>query len=108
MCYTLGCEKVILNYFAQNREKRMLTIHDFNKLASRIVDACDNGIIVNVNRDSIADVLLKRSSTLSMTGHVIQLLDQTEVSEYKMNIVNNTIPESIRKHCISVCESYAK
>lgn len=108
MCYILSSEKLLLNYFATNRDRKSISIFNLNNLASRIITSCENGIIVNTSRNSIDTALAKRSNLFKQSGDKILLLERSDLylSDTLVTIVNNNIPSNIKEKFISECESY--
>lgn len=107
MCYTLNSDKLLLNFFA-NTHKRDITIRELNELADRLARACNRGIVVQIDRDSISTALLRRSSAFSMRGHVIHLLDENDISLSHIEVINRSIPDAVREECIRVCSEYGR
>lgn len=107
MCYTLNAEKIILNFFAKS-SRDSISFKQLNEISSKIVRECNNGVIVVLNRDSIENAVLSRSSILSINEESVELIDRNNSIVRNIDIINRNIPRSISSKCIAICEAYGK
>lgn len=107
MCYTLGAEKIILNYFAHS-DNCTLSLSSLNDLAGEIIRRCYNGIMVHTNRDAVVVQVSNLSDVLRLEDQKIVLVNRNNFVLNNISLLNEEIPEAVRNKCMEVCAKYGE
>ena len=95
MSYVLSVEKLLFNYFSKSKKER-IQISELNEYSSRIVRGCKNGIIIDLNRETIDDVINQRSDVFETDNEDIVLIDRENIIINNIGLINRAIPSYIR------------
>jgi predicted nucleotidyltransferase len=103
MCYKLSAELILLNYFANRRDKKSISFQELNEISKEILEKCNYSIITDITLDQIERAIQKRHDVLQLNDICIKQINDDSLIWKNIDIVNMNVPEFVQKFIKEAC-----
>lgn len=103
MCYVLNAEKIMLNFFAANIDRKEISFQEISNLSCKIVKRCDNAILTRTSFDDILHAV-SVNDIFELEDTSVKLINRDDYRLLDVSIVNLNMPAYVKDSCVQACK----